>query len=310
MARRSGLGRGLGALIPTEIVHAAHSPLREVPISSIRPNQYQPRKQFDEEALSSLVDSIKAVGLLQPVLVREVDDGQYELIAGERRWRAARRVGMQTIPALVQVASDVSSLEQALVENLHREDLNALDEAAAYQQLIEDFNLTHDDVAKRVGRSRVAVTNALRLFQLPPAVQRLVRDQKLTAGHARALLGTPDRELQEQLAAEAVQGGLSVRALEELVRVGTNGAPEPEAGAATAAGTVADAATDAPAGAAPRPPGLRPPGVLELEELLATHLNTRVKVEMRAKRGRVLVEFATLEDLERIYRVMIGEHPY
>jgi ParB family chromosome partitioning protein len=310
VARRSGLGRGLGALIPTEIVHAAHSPLREVPISSIRPNQYQPRKQFDEEALSSLVDSIKAVGLLQPVLVREVDDGQYELIAGERRWRAARRVGMQTIPALVQVASDVSSLEQALVENLHREDLNALDEAAAYQQLIEDFNLTHDDVAKRVGRSRVAVTNALRLFQLPPAVQRLVRDQKLTAGHARALLGTPDRELQEQLAAEAVQGGLSVRALEELVRVGTNGAPEPEAGAATAAGTVADAATDAPAGAAPRPPGLRPPGVLELEELLATHLNTRVKVEMRAKRGRVLVEFATLEDLERIYRVMIGEHPY
>ena len=217
---------------------------------------------------------------------------------------------MQTIPALVQVASDVSSLEQALVENLHREDLNALDEAAAYQQLIEDFDLTHDDVAQRVGRSRVAVTNALRLFQLPPAVQRLVRDQKLTAGHARALLGTPDRELQEQLAAEAVQGGLSVRALEELVRVGTNGAPEPEAGAATAAGTVADAATDAPAGAAPRPPGLRPPGVLELEELLATHLNTRVKVEMRAKRGRVLVEFATLEDLERIYRVMIGEHPY
>jgi len=306
VARRSGLGRGLGALIPTEIVHAAHSPLREVPISSIRPNQYQPRKQFDEEALSSLVDSIKAVGLLQPVLVREVDAGQYELIAGERRWRAARRVGMQTIPALVQVASDVSSLEQALVENLHREDLNALDEAAAYQQLIEDFNLTHDDVAKRVGRSRVAVTNALRLFQLPPTVQRLVRDQKLSAGHARTLLGTPDRELQEELAAAVVQDGLSVRALEELVRSGGGSDPEPEGASSATAGAAADPATDDTA----RPPGLRPPGVLELEELLATHLNTRVKVEMRAKRGRVLVEFATLEDLERIYRVMIGERSY
>src|ERR1700722_7797818 len=155
---------------------APTSALREVPIASIRPNQFQPRKRFDEEALSSLVDSIKAVGVLQPVLVRETEAGEFELIAGERRCRAARRAGLQTIPALVQVANDVTSLEQALVENLHREDLNALDEAAAYQQLIEEFGLTHDDVAQRVGKSRASISNALRLFQLPPDVQRLIRE--------------------------------------------------------------------------------------------------------------------------------------
>lgn len=327
MARRSGLGRGLDALIPAGVVQSSGSALRDVPLSSIRPNQYQPRKQFDEESLLTLVDSIRAIGVLQPVLLRETSPGEYELIAGERRWRAARRAGLQTIPALVQVADDASSLEQALVENLHREDLNPLDEAAAYQQLIEDFHLTHEDVARRVGKSRAAITNSLRLFQLPPAVQRLVRDAKLTSGHSRALLTTPDRELQERLAHEAVESNLSVRALEELVRAYVHD----EAAAALAESMPAPPVPAGPVdavvvedegaqGSAPASPvvstraerasgstGLRPPGVLELEELLANHLNTRVRVDMGARRGRIIVDFATLEDLERIYRAMLGD---
>lgn len=332
MARRSGLGRGLDALIPPSTTRPTGSALREIPLSSIRPNQYQPRKQFDEESLSTLVDSIRTIGVLQPVLVREVGVGEYELIAGERRWRASRRAGLQAIPALVQVADDVSSLEQALVENLHREDLNALDEAAAYQQLIEDFHLTHEDVARRVGKSRAAVTNSLRLFQLPPSVQRLVRDAKLTPGHARALLTSPDRELQERLAHEAVAEALSVRALEELVRAYVHDEAMETIVRSTPPPPLPDGEEDlaarpsaVPAGGAPRArveagiprggaqPGamtsgsLRPPGVLELEELLAAHLNTRVRVDMGARRGRVVVDFATLEDLERIYRAMIGD---
>jgi ParB family transcriptional regulator, chromosome partitioning protein len=298
VVRRSGLGRGLGALIPPEVSHDQGSTFREISLSEIRANQFQPRHHFEEEALSSLVDSIRSLGVLQPVLVRETDDG-FELIAGERRCRAARRAGLQTIPALVQPVDDVTSLEQALVENLHRENLNALDEAAAYKQLVEDFHLTQEDVARRVGRSRVAVTNAIRLLQLPPSVQVLVRDGQLSAGHGRALLMSPDRELQERLAESAVAEALSVRALEELVR--RHIAEESEG----------DAEEDAtPAGVPDRTlptRSLRPPGVLELEELLSNHLNTRVKVDMGAKRGLVVVEFATLEDLERIYRVMIGE---
>ena len=314
MPRRSGLGRGLGALIPSEVAPARNSALREIPLGQVRPNQFQPRKQFGEEALASLVDSIRAVGVLQPVLVRELAEGGYELIAGERRCRAARRAGLQTIPALVQDVSDVLSLEQALIENLQREDLNPLDEAAAYQQLIEDFALTHEEVARRVGRSRAAVSNALRLFQLPPSVQRYVRDERLSAGHARALLGTPARELQERLAAEAVAEAISVRALEERVRRAAHGHadvrddvtdPNDPPGADPVPGSMAPAARVGP----PAAPVLRPPGVLELEQLLADHLDTRVRVEMNAKHGRVVVEFATLEDLERIYRVMINGRP-
>ncbi|MGA8296936.1 MAG: ParB/RepB/Spo0J family partition protein, partial [Acidimicrobiales bacterium] len=209
MARRSGLGRGLGALIPSEGAKPS-SGMREIALAKIRPNKLQPRTSFDEAALASLVDSIRAVGILQPVLVREVGDDEYELIAGERRWRAARRAGLIAIPALVQIADDEASLEQALVENIHREGLNPLDEAAGYQQLIEDFHLTHDAVAHRVGKSRASVTNALRLFQLPPSVQRYVRDGQLSAGHARALLATPDRALQERLARKSVEEDLSV----------------------------------------------------------------------------------------------------
>jgi ParB family transcriptional regulator, chromosome partitioning protein len=268
--------------------------MREIALAKIRPNKRQPRTTFDEAALASLVDSIRAVGILQPVLVREVGDDEYELIAGERRWRAARRAGLIAIPALVQVADDEASLEQALVENIHREGLNPLDEAAGYQQLIEDFHLTHDAVAHRVGKSRAAVTNAIRLFQLPPAVQRFIRDGQLSAGHARALLMTPDRNLQERLARKSVEEELSVRGLELLV----HGSEPPSQGAQNEQMT------------APAPPAaarLRPPGVLELEELLAAHFNTRVRVEMNRHRGRVTIEFAGLEDLERIYRLMIGE---
>jgi len=293
VGRRSGLGRGLGALIPQEVVQDQGSSLLELPVSSIKANSFQPRNHFDEDALASLTASVRELGVLQPVLVRQADDhGNYELIAGERRWRAAKRAGLQTIPALVRTATDADSLEQALVENLHREDLNPLEEAAAYQQLIEDFKLTHDELATRVGKSRAAISNTLRLFQLPPGIQRLGAEGQLSAGHARALLGTPDRSYQEALARRAVAEGLSVRIVEEAIRArGDTPAP-----------------TETPSG--PSTPRLRPPGFLELEELLSAHLDTRVKVEMGMKKGRVLVEFATLEDLERIYKAMTeGQAP-
>ncbi len=308
MARRSGLGKGLGALIPTEVSREGGSMLREVPISSIRPNPLQPRTHFDEEALVSLAASIREVGVLQPILVRDTGTDGYELIAGERRWRAARRAGLQTMPVLVQsAASDVYSLEQALVENLHREDLNALEEAAAYQQLIDEFGYTHEQVASRVGRSRSAVTNTLRLLQLPAGVQRALADGTISAGHARALLGTPDRTLQEELAKKIVAEGLNVRAVEEIVRqraqallVEVGGEADP----VSAVVSVGPGPTPKPSPVAPR--RLPAPGVLELEELLSAHLNTRVKVDMGGKHGRVLIDFATLEDLERIYKLMVG----
>src|ERR1700691_1719713 len=222
MARRSGLGKGLSALIPSEATGETDSLLRVVPISHIRPNAYQPRSHFDEESMGSLAASIREVGLLQPVLVREVegDEETYELIAGERRWRAARRAGLQTIPVLVQVADDVASLEQALVENLHRVDLNALEEAAAYQQLIDEFGLTHEQVATRMGKGRATVTNTLRLLQLPAGAQRALAERTISAGHPRALWGTPDRALQDKLVEQITSEGLTVRAVEEIVRAG------------------------------------------------------------------------------------------
>ena len=290
MARRSGLGKGLSALIPSEVTAAPTSALRDLPISQVVPNRFQPRSHFDEESLVALTASIRELGVLQPVLVRPVEDDRYELIAGERRWRAAKRAGLQAIPALVKTVDDTASLEQALVENLHREDLNPLEEAAAYQQLIEDFSLTHDQVAQRVGRSRSAVTNTLRLFQLPPSIQKLVAENQLSAGHARALLGTPDRSYQETLARRAVGESLSVREVEDDVRRHLEASAEAPAEAPT------------PAAAATGVRRLRPPGLLELEELLSSYLDTRVKVSMGAKHGKVEIDFATLEDLERIYR--------
>jgi len=286
VVRRSGLGRGLGALIPTEILQDRGA-LVELAVSAVHPNQRQPRSHFDEEALASLTASVREIGILQPILVRRRSEEEYELIAGERRWRAARRAGMATIPAIIRNASDSESLEQALIENLNREQLNPLEEAAGYQQLIEDFGLTHEQLSTRVGKSRAAVTNALRLFQLPPSVQRLVAEDRLSAGHARALLGTPDRAFQESLGRRAANEQLSVRSVEEAVRQHNQmpGPTEP---------------------ASPRgvPGRLRPPGILELEELLADHLSTKVRVDMGATRGKVVIEFATLEDLERIYKTM------
>lgn len=313
MARRSGLGKGLSALIPSEATGESGSLLREVPISHIRPNVFQPRSHFDEESMAALAASIKAVGLLQPVLVRELHDEaeSYELIAGERRWRAARRAGLQTIPVLVQVADDVASLEQALVENLHRVDLNALEEAAAYQQLIDEFGLTHEQVATRMGKGRATVTNTLRLLQLPAGAQRAVAERTISAGHARALLGTPDRALQEKLVAQIIEEGLTVRAVEDLVRQGGSELrvvpPEPEVAPETPPPTsITSGNTEVSVRRAPVRK-LPEPGVLELEDLLSTYLNTRVKVDIQNRRGRLVVEFATLEDLERIYRAMVGD---
>jgi ParB family chromosome partitioning protein len=316
MARRSGLGKGLSALIPSEATGETDSALRVVPISHIKPNAFQPRSHFDEESMSSLAASIREVGLLQPVLVREVDDEDesYELIAGERRWRAARRAGLQTIPVLVQPdTGDVTSLEQALVENLHREDLNALEEAAAYQQLIDEFGLTHEQVATRMGKGRATVTNTLRLLQLPAGAQRALAERTISAGHARALLGTPDRTLQDKLVEQITSEGLTVRAVEEIVRAGApireiepippEVVPEEfEEEVGTTSGPTANSTSRRPA-----PRKLPEPGVLELEDLLSTYLNTRVKVDIQNRRGRLVVEFATLEDLERIYRAMVGD---
>ncbi|CAB4962452.1 unannotated protein [freshwater metagenome] len=297
MARRGGLGKGLGALIPQgtgEAAPVSGGGLEQVPVTAISPNKYQPRSHFDEEELTSLAESIRAVGVLQPVLLRPTGEGTYELIAGERRWRAARRVGLQSIPALVRETADTQSLEQALVENVHRSDLNPMEEAAAYQQLIEDFSMTHEQVAIRVGRSRASVTNTLRLLQLPPSVQRLVRDRALDMGHARALLASPDRAFQEALAKRASAEGLSVRVVEEAVRA-HEGTPSANPPAKSPSGESNSA--------------VRPAALLELEQLLGDHLDTRVKVTMAGKRGRVVVEFSDLVDLERIYRAMTAEKP-
>ena len=309
MARRSGLGKGLGSLIPTETSNGEGEILRELAIGVIQANAYQPRSTFDEEQMVSLAASIRELGVLQPVLVRPLDENEetFELIAGERRWRAARRAGLATIPALVRSSTtDQNSLEQALVENVQRADLTALEEAAAYQQLIDEFSLTHDQVAARVGKSRTSVTNTLRLLQLPSGVQRALAEGEISAGHARALLGTPDRALQEQLVARVVAGALSVRATEELVR---SGGVEVEVDFEPGDDNDTEGAKPVPHPRRTGPRPLPPPAVLELEELLSTYLDTRVKVDLSTRKGRLMVEFATLEDLERIYRQMLGNQP-
>lgn len=288
--RRSGLGKGLSSLIPAD-VESDGSTFREIDIDRVVPNQYQPRDHFDEEMLSSLAASIAEVGVIQPIVVRAAGDG-YELIAGERRWRAARRANLPSIPAIVRESDDLSSLEAAVVENLHRQDLNALEEAAAYQQLIEDFDLTQDQVATRVGRSRSAVANTIRLLQLPAAVQRLVIEGQLSAGHARALLATPDRAQQEALARQVVAERLTVRDVEELLRDEDGDVED------------AEAVDEVEKPSSETVGETRDPGVLELEELLAARLETRVKVQLGKGPGRLVIDFADLHDLERIYRVI------
>ena len=303
MARLGGLGKGLSALIPSESSDGPgddtdRARLIEVAIESLSPNPNQPRVHFDEESLAELAASISEIGVLQPVLARDLGDGSYQLVAGERRWRAARRAGLTTIPAIVRRTDDLSSVEQALVENLHRQDLTPLEEAAAYSQLIEDFGLTHAQVSSRVGKSRSAITNTLRLLSLPPAIQHLLADGRLSAGHARALLGSDDRAFQEYLAKRSSDEGWSVRAVEDAIRDRQVG------GSSGLAGNVTNVTSQDGAGLTPIT-RLRPPGLLELEHLLAEHLDTRVSVTTGAKRGRVSIDFADLEDLERIYRIMV-----
>jgi ParB family transcriptional regulator, chromosome partitioning protein len=307
MADRRKLGRGLSTLIPTEkpkgqgtSAPAKESPrektpskppvedlpasaLRDVPVDAITPNPHQPRQHFDEAALGDLAKSIAEIGVLQPLLVRETAPGRYELIAGERRWRAAQKAKLSVVPVVVREANELASVEQALVENLHRQDLTALEEASAYQQLAEDFGLTHEQVSKRVGKSRAAITNALRLLHLPAAIQGYLADGRLTAGHARALLSLTDAKAMEALAATAVKEGWSVRAVEDAVKQGSTGGGERPKPHVTA---------------------LKPAGLLELEKLLADFLETRVNVSMAGKRGKISIDFADLVDLERIYRRM------
>ncbi len=289
MARRSGLGRGLGALIPEDSEDELGASYQELPIDSIVPNPFQPREEFDEGGIASLADSIEQVGVLQPILVRPAAEGGYQLIAGERRWRASQQAGLTTIPAIVKEIRDVSALEQAVIENLHRQDLNALEEAAAYQQLIDDFGFTQEQLAQRVGKSRPSVANTLRLLNLPPAIQGLLIDGRLAAAHARALLPVEDRADQQALAETAVAEGWSVRQVEQAVKDRAN-APTP---------------TKAPDDR-PEPGTTRPAALLELEELLAGHLDTRVAVQTGAKRGKIVIEFADLDDLERLYRIIIA----
>jgi ParB family chromosome partitioning protein len=254
----------------------------ELPLDSITPNPRQPRQVFDEDALSELVTSIKEVGLLQPVVVRRVAPERYELIMGERRWRACREAGLERVAAIVRETEDEKLLLDALLENLHRAQLNPLEEAAAYDQLLKDFNCTHDQLADRIGRSRPQVSNTLRLLRLSPPVQRRVAAGVLSAGHARALLSVDDPEEQDKLAHRIVAEGLSVRAVEEIV---TLMASEPRK-AAKAKGPRAGARVS--------------PALSELATRLSDRFETRVKVDLGQKKGKIVVEFASMEDLNRI----------
>jgi ParB family chromosome partitioning protein len=321
---RGGLGRGLGALIPTAPapasavatddapppapaqVHGSVSPaadllppppspelapvpgarFAELPVSAIEPNAKQPRHVFDEEALEELKVSIMEVGFLQPIVVRDIGDGRYELVMGERRWRAAQAVGKETIPAIVRDTRDDAMLRDALLENIHRANLNPLEEAAAYQQLLEEFGATHEELAKRIGRSRPQISNTLRLLNLPAPVQRRVAAGVLSAGHARALLGLDDGDAQEQLALRIVAEGISVRATEELVSLALADGPAKKA---------------APA----RRPRVHAPALNDLAERLSDRFDTRVKVDIGRSKGKITIEFATVDDLERIVG-MIG----
>nr|WP_188783430.1 ParB/RepB/Spo0J family partition protein [Nocardioides phosphati] len=255
----------------------------ELPIKQIVPNQWQPRQVFEEEALAELVHSIREIGLLQPIVVRKTGEDAYELIMGERRWRASQEAGLEAIPAIVRQTEDDDMLRDALLENLHRSQLNPLEEAAAYRQLLDDFGCTHDELAGRIGRSRPQISNTLRLLKLSPAVQRRVAAGVLSAGHARSLLAVEDPEVQDRLAQRVVAEGISVRGLEEIVAVGDHGGRGPQ-----------------------RTQRAKPhaPGLTEISDRLSDRFETRVKVELGKAKGRITVEFATLEDLKRITEIM------
>ncbi|MFF0810462.1 ParB/RepB/Spo0J family partition protein [Streptomyces albogriseolus] len=264
----------------------------EIPLDAITPNPRQPREVFDEDALAELITSIKEVGLLQPVVVRQVGGGRYELIMGERRWRACREAGLDAIPAIVRAAEDEKLLLDALLENLHRAQLNPLEEAAAYDQLLKDFNCTHDQLADRIGRSRPQVSNTLRLLKLSPTVQRRVAAGVLSAGHARALLSVEDSEEQDRLAHRIVAEGLSVRAVEEIVTL------------------MGSRPQKAQRSKGPRAGARVSPALSDLATRLSDRFETRVKVDLGQKKGKITVEFASMEDLERILGTLApGEGP-
>jgi len=290
--RRGGLGRGLSALIP-----AGEMGLRDLPVDSIVANPRQPRTVFDPVGLEELAASIADVGLLQPLLVRPAGPGRYELVAGERRLRASQMAGLTRVPAIVRDTADTDLLKEALIENVHRTDLGALEEAAAYQQLLDDFGVSQEELARRLGKSRPAIGNTLRLLGLPPSVQSKLAGGVLTAGHAKAILALPDREQQERLADKVVAEGLSVRRTEELARLGLAG-PAPRR--RTPAATVTS------------------PGLEQLESRLSDALGARVSVRVGRRKGRLTVEFGTIDDLERIVVVLargletdiaVGEQP-
>ncbi|MEE1930015.1 ParB/RepB/Spo0J family partition protein [Streptomyces sp. TRM 70351] len=267
------------AALPDEVAGAHFA---ELPLDAISPNPRQPRKEFDEDALAELVTSIKEVGLLQPVVVRQLDGDRYELIMGERRWRACRKAGLELIPAIVRATEDDKLLLDALLENLHRAQLNPLEEAAAYDQLLKDFDCTHDQLADRIGRSRPQVSNTLRLLRLSPSVQRRVAAGVLSAGHARALLSVSDGEEQDRLAHRIVAEGLSVRAVEEIVTL------------------MGDKPGRSAKSNGPRAGKRVSPALDHLASRLSDRFETRVKVDLGQKKGKIVVEFASIEDLERI----------
>jgi ParB family chromosome partitioning protein len=297
--QKRGLGRGLGALIPTELVNNVSTTsnsvvqpvntnlntvpgitFAEIELNQIKPNAKQPRQVFEEESLNELTFSLKEIGLLQPIVVRAVSDNEYEIVAGERRFRAAKLAGFTKIPALIRDTQDTHMLRDALLENLHRAQLNPLEEAAAYQQLLEDFGGTQEELAAKLGRSRPQVTNTMRLLKLPPTVQKRVAAGVLSSGHAKALLGLAQSSDIEILAGRIVAEGLSVRATEEIVSMGTVGG---------SSGT-----------AARKLPALKAPGLKELSDRLGDKLDTRVSITMGKAKGKVIIEFSTLEDLRRI----------
>ena len=289
-ARKGGLGRGLDALIPTSIIPTEiktqtgviAADRDEIDVNNISANPKQPRTVFDEDQLTELALSIKEVGLLQPPVVRSVGNGKYQLVMGERRFRAAKLAGLKSIPVIIRQTSDDQLLREALVENIHRSQLNPLEEAAAYQQLLNDFGYTHDELALKLSKSRPVITNTMRLLNLPPAVQRRVAAGVISAGHARALLSLTDEKEIENLANRIVSEGLTVRAVEEIVASG---------GAKVKAGSI-------------RSGKIIAPKLKQIADDLSDHLDTRVSVELGKQKGKIVIEFATIEDLERINKVI------
>jgi len=285
MARRGGLGTNLDALIPTSLTVGDQEvgQQNEVAISAISPNPRQPRTHFDPAALNELIASIKEIGILQPPVVRQTTPGKYELVMGERRFRAAKAAGLKTIPVIIRQTPDNELLREALIENIHRSQLNALEEAAAYSQLLTDFNCTHDELAQKLGRSRPLISNTIRLMNLPTSVQQKLASGVLSAGHARALLGLSDAGAIEKLAARIVTEGLSVRATEEII---SSGAPKGQSAKK------------------PKQTESASPELQEIAERIGDALDTRVSIQGSAKKGTIVIEFAGAEDLKRITKVL------